>query len=159
MNKKNFFSKARSPYNTNNPRVRNSYYTFSREYPAGNIPLKRRINLRFKSENTKKSVYILATLMIVFCSFFSVRLLLDISYKTPAANDGASAVIPVQKETESILESDGFRALYMPYDRLGDTAYIRSFIRKAEKKDCNGVVIDFKTESGKLCYKIGRAHV
>ncbi len=158
MNKKKFFAKARSPYKTSNPRVRNSYYTFSKEYPAGNIPLKRRIHLRFKSEHTKKSVYVLASLMLVLFSFFSVRLLLDISYKTPAENDGSQSVGQLQQEAESILKSEGFRALYMPYDRLGDTAYIRSFIRKAEKKDCNGVVIDFKTESGKLCYSSLNTH-
>lgn len=156
MNIKNLLHKSRPPYKSNNPRVRNSYYTFSREYPAGNIPLKRRIHLRFKSENAKKSVYVLFALMIIALSFFSVRLLLDISHKAPSQAD--SSVTDNGEELQSVLETDGFRALYMPYDRLGDTTYIRSFIKKIERKDCNSVIIDFKTESGKLCYSSLNSH-
>lgn len=143
--------KNKSPYRNNATRVRNSYYTFSREYPAGNIPLKRRLHLRFKSENTKKGIYVIACVLLLGLSFFSVRLLLDISYKVPEKNDNTSSVTQEIAE-QSALETDGFRALYMPYEHLGDTGYIRSFIKKIGRKDCNGVVIDFKTESGKLCY-------
>ncbi len=150
MKIKNPFSVNKTPYKDNSPRVRNSYYTFSREYPAGNIPLKRRIHLRFKSEHTKKSLYALLAIVVVCFSFFSVRLLLDISYKAPET-DNSSAVIYEEAE-QSVLAGDGFRALYMPYEKLGDTFYIRSFIKKIERKDCNGVVIDFKAENGKLCY-------
>ena len=155
MNIKKYLPKEKSPYRNNRPRVRNSYYTFSREYPAGNIPLKRRIHLRFKSEYTKKSVYALMAIALVCFSFFSVRLLLDISYKAPEKED--SAVTYVGDEL-SVLEDGGFRALYMPYEKLGDTFYIRSFIKKIERKDCNGVVIDFKTENGKLCYSSLNLH-
>ncbi|MBQ6601340.1 MAG: hypothetical protein IIX36_06820, partial [Clostridia bacterium] len=52
MNIKKFLQKRKSPYRDDAPRVRNSYYTFSREYPAGNIPLQRRMHLRFKSKHT-----------------------------------------------------------------------------------------------------------
>ena len=143
----------KSPYKDNSPRVRNSYYTFSREYPAGNIPLQRRIHLRLRSENVKKGLYVLLAVIITAVSFFTVRLMLDISHKEPKQEDSQ-----VQVQTESILDTEGFRALYMPYDRLGDTLYIRSFIRKIEKKNCNAVVIDFKTESGKLCYSSLNPH-
>lgn len=156
MKKINPFSKNKTPYKDNNPRVRNSYYTFSREYPAGNIPLKRRMYLRFKSERTKRLLYGLLATVIVCFSFFSVRLLLDISYKEPS-DDGSSAVI-YENEGQSVLEAEGFRALYMPYEKLGDSFYIRSFIKKIERKDCNGVVIDFKTESGRLCYSSLNLH-
>lgn len=155
MNIKKFIPESKTPYKDNRPRVRNSYYTFSREYPAGNIPLKRRIHLRFKSEYTKKSAYALMAIALICFSFFSVRLLLDISYKTPAEED--SSVTYVEDEL-SVLEDGGFRALYMPYEKLGDTFYIRSFIKKIERKDCNGVVIDFKTENGKLCYSSLNLH-
>ncbi len=155
MNIKKFLPKAKTPYKDNRPRVRNSYYTFSREYPAGNIPLKRRIHLRFKSEHTKKILYALMATGIVCLSFFCVRLLLDISYKVPQGED--SSVTYVENEL-SALEDGGFRALYMPYEKLGDTFYIRSFIKKIERKDCNGVVIDFKTENGKLCYSSLNPH-
>jgi len=155
MNIKKFLPKPKSPYKDNSPRVRNSYYTFSKEYPAGNIPLQRRMHLRFKSKHTKKWLYALLALTVICFSFFGVRLMLDISHKAPAADGSAS----IQTEPElSVLEDGGFRALYMPYERLGDTFYIRSFINKIEKKDCNAVVIDFKTESGKLCYSSLNLH-
>ena len=150
MNIKKFF-KNKSPYRNNATRVRNSYYTFSREYPAGNIPIKRRIHLRFKSENTKKSIYVIVCILLLGLSFFNVRLLLDISYKAPKSDEEISFVTQEIPE-QTVLEAEGLRALYMPYERLGDTGYIRSFIKKIDRKDCNGVVIDFKTESGKLCY-------
>lgn len=155
MNIKKLFKKAGSPYRDNRPRVRNSYYTFSREYPAGNIPLKRRIHLRFKSEHTKKGLYALTAIFLVCLSFFTVRLMLDISYKAPGQEDSSVTYVD---EGQSVLEAEGFRALYMPYEKLGDSFYIRSFIKKIERKDCNGVVIDFKTESGKLCYSSLNPH-
>lgn len=156
MNIKKILPKEKSPYKDNNPRVRNSYYTFSREYPAGNIPLQRRIHLRLKSEHLKRGLYALAAVCLVIVSFFCVRLLLDISYKAPSEAD--SSFVSDAGDEQSVLETEGFRALYMPYERLGDTFYIRSFIKKLEKKDCNGVVIDFKTESGKLCYSSLNLH-
>lgn len=155
MNIKKFLQKRKSPYRNDAPRVRNSYYTFSREYPAGNIPLQRRMHLRFKSKHTKNSLLALLAAIAVCVSFFGVRLLLDISYKAPDKSDSSSAVV---ESEQSVLEAEGFRAMYMPYERLGDTFYIRSFINKLEKKDCNGVVIDFKTESGKLCYSSLNLH-
>lgn len=155
MKIKKLLPKPKSPYKDNAPRVRNSYYTFSKEYPAGNIPLQRRMHLRFKSKYTKEWLYALLALAVICVSFFGMRLMLDISYKVPVADDSSQ----VQTEPElSILEDGGFRALYMPYERLGDTFYIRSFIKKIEKKNCNAVVIDFKTESGKLCYSSLNLH-
>lgn len=151
MNIKNPFTKNKNPYGNHNPRVRKSYYTFSKEYPAGNIPLERRSYQRLQSQSRKKKLFIFACIILLGLSFFSVRLLLDISHKTPAEPD-ASQSQTSQQESEPVLVSEGFRALYMPYEHLGDTAYIRRFIGELEKKDCNGVVIDFKTESGKLCY-------
>lgn len=150
MNIKNPF-KNKSPYGNHNPRVRKSYYTFSKEYPAGNIPLERRSYQRLQSQSRKKRFFIFLCVVLLGLSFFSVRLLLDISHKTPPEPD-ASQSETVAGESEPLLVSKGFRALYMPYEHLGDTAYIRSFIGELEKKDCNGVVIDFKTENGKLCY-------
>lgn len=150
MNIKNPF-KNKSPYGNHNPRVRKSYYTFSKEYPAGNIPLERRSYQRLQSQSRKKRFFIFLCVVLLGLSFFSVRLLLDISHKTPPEPE-ASQSETVAGESEPLLMSKGFRALYMPYEHLGDTAYIRSFIGELEKKDCNGVVIDFKTENGKLCY-------
>lgn len=150
MNIKNPF-KNKSPYGNHNPRVRKSYYTFSKEYPAGNIPLERRSYKRLQSQARKKNLFICLCIVLLGFSFFSVRLLLDISHKAPPEPD-ASQSETAAAESEPLLVSKGFRALYMPYEHLGDTAYIRSFLKELEKKDCNGVVIDFKAENGKLCY-------
>lgn len=154
MKIKKILKQRKSPYGNHNPRVRNSYYTFSKEYPAGNIPLERRIHHKFKSEKAKRNVTVLALVLIVCFSFFFVRLLLDISHKAPSEENSTTVSQSVEnEEVQSILLSDqGFRALYMPYEHLGDTSYIRSFIKKIERKDCNAVIIDFKTENGKLCY-------
>ena len=150
--KKLFNKKSKSPYKNINPRVRKSYYTFSREYPAGNIPLERRIHLKFKSNHSKRAVSALLVILLLCLSFFSVRLPLDISHKQPelvtSGNVGAEETV----NEESVLVTNGFRALYMPYEKLGDTSFIRSFIKKVRRYDCNSVIIDFKTENGKLCY-------
>lgn len=147
-----FNKKSKSPYKNINPRVRKSYYTFSREYPAGNIPLERRIHLKFKSNSSKKAVSSLLVILLLGLSFFSVRLPLDISHKKPGLVTSGNISTEETVNEESILVSDGFRALYMPYEKLGDTSFIKSFIKKVRRYDCNSVIIDFKTENGKLCY-------
>ncbi len=153
MNFKKFTEKAKSPYSSNKTRVRKSYYTFSREYPAGNIPLERMSDHTFRSKHTKKYVLALLVILLSSLSFFFVRLSLDISYKdAPQITPGNISDIAGTVADISVLEEHGFRALYMPYEKLSDTSYIRSFIKKIRRYDCNGVIIDFKTENGKLCY-------
>ncbi len=152
MKLNSFFKKSKSPYNANKTRVRKSYYTFSREYPAGNIPFRRRINLKFQSDFSKRSVTALLIIVLLCTSFFLVRLSLDISHKAPDTDASENITISPEEDTESLLASEGFRALYMPYEKLGDTSYIRSLIKKVRRYDCNSVIIDFKTEAGKLCY-------
>lgn len=153
MKFKNKLKFTKSPYKNINPRVRKSYYTFSREYPAGNIPLERRIHLKFKSDFTKRTVSVLLVILLLGLSFFLVRLPLDISHKTPPVITPGSITASSQEVSgESLLVTEGFRALYMPYEKLGDTAYIRSLIKKVKRYNCNSVIIDFKTEAGKLCY-------
>lgn len=144
---------TKSPYKNINPRVRKSYYTFSKEYPAGNIPLERRIHLKLKSDFSKRTVSLLLVILLLGLSFFLVRLPLDISHKAPPViTPGSITETEAEAPSESILATEGFRALYMPYEKLGDTSYIRSFIKKVKRYNCNSVIIDFKTESGKLCY-------
>ena len=63
MNFKKFSTKGRSPYSSNKTRVRKSYYTFSREYPAGNIPLERMNHYTIRSKKTKKSLSVLLVLL------------------------------------------------------------------------------------------------
>lgn len=152
MNIKKLIEKNRSPYGNHNPRVRRSYYTFSKEYPAGNIPLERRSYQRLQTQSRNKKLFIFTCFILLGLSFFSVRLLLDISHREIPEPDVSQNQTVGQDTADHLLVSKGFRALYMPYEHLGDKAYIRNFIKKLEKNDCNGVVIDFKTENGKLCY-------
>lgn len=128
-------------------RVKKSYYTFSQEYPAGNIPIKRRKNRRFRHGPAKAALTSLLAVSLVCVSFFLVSVALEISEKTPSEVNA-----PVTETGESLLVTEGVRALYMPSEKIGDTSYIASFIKEVRRKNCNSVVIDFKTADGKLSY-------
>lgn len=128
-------------------RVKKSYYTFTQEYPKYIEVEKtgRRISL---ATLRKAAVYVLVFFMIASVSFFGVKLGLNISYS------------PIVEETEQVKDTyfsekislEGVRALYMPQEKISDEKYIKDFIKTVNKKNCNSVVIDFKTKSGKLCY-------
>ncbi len=131
------------------PKVRKSYYTFSKEYPAGNIPIKRRKNIRVKSGFLKYTLYACLFLFICGVSFFVFNLGLDISYKEPETTDVGE--LP-EAETESLLVSSSVKGLYMPSEFLGNTEKIEGIIKEIRKKNCNSVLIQFKTPEGKLNY-------
>ena len=128
-------------------RVKNSYYTFSKEYPAGNIPIKRKMNKRLHSRFLKVLLSCLMFAVLCCAGFFVVSVFLEISDKAPLPVTDSAVT-----QSESLLKSDGVRALYMPYEHLGDSGYIRSFIKELRRKNCNSVVIQFKTPEGKLNY-------
>lgn len=131
----------------NRLRVKKSYYTFSREYPAGNIPIKRRKNKKLSSGVLKAALTCILCAVLICISFFAVTLGLEISASKP---DTAETV--PEEIGESLLNTDGVRAIYMPYEYLGNEKQIKRIIREAEKKDCNSVVVTFKTPDGKLNY-------
>ena len=131
----------------NRLRVKKSYYTFSREYPAGNIPIKRRKNKKLSSGALKAVLTCLLCAILVCLSFFAVTVGIEISASKP---DEAEST--VEQAGESLLASDGVRAIYMPYEYLGNERQISKLIREAERKNCNSVVITFKTPDGKLNY-------
>ena len=128
-------------------RVRKSYYTFTQEYPKY-IEVEK-TGRKITPKTLKKAAgYCAVFFVVAFVSFFAVKLAINISY----------APIDTQQETqqksdlnENIL-SQGVKALYMPYEKLGDEEYIKDFIREIKKKNGNSVVIDFKTADGRLCY-------
>ncbi|MGN0448428.1 MAG: putative glycoside hydrolase [Acutalibacteraceae bacterium] len=158
MNIKKLFEKQKNVYRTDKPRVRKSYYTFSHQYPAGNIPIERKTHLKLKSKAAKVNLFLLILLGVFLSSFFLVRLGLDISYKAPTVSGNSLNTSPTAvssgdvSEAESVFSAGNFKALYMPGEHLGDKSYIKSFIKKIVRKDCNSVVIDFKTADGKLNY-------
>lgn len=128
-------------------RVKKSYYTFTREYPKY-IEVERTGRRITAATLRKAAVYLAAFFIIASVSFFGVKLAINISY----------APIPeeqVQINENSFSEKimlEGVKALYMPQEKISDESYIKDFIKEIKKKNCNSVVIDFKTSEGRLCY-------
>ena len=128
-------------------RVRKSYYTFTQEYPKY-IEVEK-TGRKITPKALKKAAVYCAVFFAVACvSFFAVKLVINISY---APIDTQQEIQQETNLNENIL-SQGVKALYMPYDKIGDEEYIKDFIRAIKKKNGNSVVIDFKTAEGRLCY-------
>ncbi len=129
-------------------RVRKSYYTFTEEYPQGFVRIersKKRIN---KRQMRKALLYFLCFLLISGLSYFALSVGLNISYSPIENTDTGSQI----GEVPSVINEQGVKALYVPSDRLGDETYLKNMTKQVKKKNCNSVVIDFKTKEGKLCY-------
>ena len=128
-------------------RVRKSYYTFTREYPKY-IEVEKTGRRITAAGLRKAAVYIVAFFVIASVSFFGVKLAINISY----------APIPQEEvqTNENIFSEkillEGVKALYMPQEKLSDENYLEDFIKQVKKKNCNSVVIDFKTREGRLSY-------
>lgn len=128
-------------------RVKKSYYTFTREYPKY-IEVEKTGRRITPAALRKAAVYLIGFFIIASVSFFGVKLAINISYA------------PIPEEQVQINENgfsekimlEGVRALYMPQEKIGDESYIKDFIKEIKKKNCNSVVIDFKTNEGRLCY-------
>lgn len=128
-------------------RVKKSYYTFTREYPKY-IEVEKTGRRITPVLLRKAAVYLAAFLLIASASFFAVKTAINISYA------------PIPQQQEQINENsfgekialEGIKALYMPQERISDEGYIKDFIKQIKKKNCNSVVIDFKTREGRLCY-------
>lgn len=128
-------------------RVRKSYYTFTREYPKY-IEVET-TGRRITPKAVRKAlIYCVAFFLIASVSFFAVKLAINISY---APIDETQQTVEKTELNDKILQQ-GFRALYMPYEKMGDKEYIKELIKEIKKKNANSVVIDFKTAEGRLCY-------
>ncbi len=149
MKKFNPFKRKTSPYKiTDKVRVKKSYYTFSEEYPADRFQISRRKKLLGKRKKLRITLGIISFVLIFLLSYFAVSVSLSVSN---APIDTSSETVLDTTRTDKLKE-DGIKALYMPYSKLSDTDYIRSFLREIYRKNCNSVVIDFKTAEGKLSY-------
>lgn len=104
-----------------------------------------------RSRRIKNALLCLVFALLVTLSFFVSDLALKISYSPIDKENYQQTQQNVVFDKKEFL-SNGFRALYMPYSKLGDEEYIKDIIKQIVKKDGNSVVIDFKTENGKLCY-------
>ncbi|MCM1544127.1 MAG: putative glycoside hydrolase [Ruminococcus sp.] len=142
---------GRSDQKNHDVRVKNSYYTFSKEYPVGNIGKQRKAD-RHKRKKTAwlhAIIFALYFAVIVSASYFAVDLGLKFSYKsenTPIS-DGQNT-----ETATSTFSEKGIKALYMPTEKLGDDNYIKKLIGKIRVKDADSVVIDFKLQDGHLAY-------
>lgn len=129
-------------------RVRKSYYTFTKEYPQGFVRIERSRRKPDKRQIRKFAVYCLCFVLISGISFFALSLGLNIAY-SPIDE---SQQKPDEQGSETILTEQGIKSLYIPCERLGDETYLKESIKQVRKKNCNSVVIDFKTKDGRLCY-------
>ncbi|MDD6012715.1 MAG: putative glycoside hydrolase [Oscillospiraceae bacterium] len=133
------------------PRVRKSYYTFTREYPRSFVPVEKSKPRAGKKQIKRAVLFCCLFALICAVSFFFVRLGLDISY-SPIPQTEEPTVQAGESGGASALAEEGLRGLYMPVSRMNDERYIRSLIKQIKRKDANSVVIDFKTVQGRLAY-------
>lgn len=149
MKKKNrLLQKLEMLKSTPPAKVRKSYYTFSKDYPAGNIPIKRRKKNGLKSRPLKVILYVCVFALLVSLSFLTIKTGLNISYKTPDTTETDSS----SADEQSLLDKSSIKALYMPSDKLGDTDFIKQLIKEIKKKNANSVLIEFKSSDGSLSY-------
>lgn len=133
--------------------VKNSYYTFAKDYPVSSVGKHHRSN---RKRNGKKNFLRAVVLCVCFAliaavAYFVSDLCIKISYK-PTTEQATVEPSESENESQTLLQSDGVRAFYMPAQKLGDTEYIKSLIKLIRRRDCNSVVIDFKTNDGHLAY-------
>ncbi len=143
--------KSSSPFKvTDKVRVRKSYYTFSKDYPVDRFHTVRRKSQKSHIRRIKTAGICFLLILVFSLSYFAMSLLLNISGK-PIENGTIQNEEIKVSAAESFKES-GLRALYMPYHKLSDIKYIEDFIYEIERKNGNAVLIDFKTEGGKLAF-------
>ena len=148
------FKRPNKKSNDNNVKVKNSYYSFSKEYPGGVVgnPGKKARSKAKKRCAVTAAAAIICFILISALSFFFAETGLRFSYKEPtetgpSASDTSAVSVQTGENPEKAV-----RALYMPSEKLSDTGYIKGIIRNIKRKDFNSVVIDFKTENGNLSF-------
>ena len=145
------FKKPNKKKSRKSVRVKNSYYSFSKEYPGGVIGTPGK---RAKKKAGKQRIFLAVASVVGFILIFCVSYLiaetgLRFSYKQPD-EIGLSDTVTAGSEQNVAFET--VKALYMPSEKLSDTGYIKRLIRNIRRKDYNSVVIDFKTENGNLSF-------
>ena len=141
----------KSPYKeTDKVRVRKSYYTFSEEYPADRFHITRRKKRRSKRLRIQLVSAVIGFVALLCLSYFVVSTAMEIS-KAPIDSSNNSS-FSEEINVAAKLKENGVRALYMPYTKLSDKNFVNDFVYEIQRKNCNCVVIDFKTQSGKLAY-------
>ena len=134
--------------------VRKSYYTFSREYPAGKIDTGRNYK-RYRSR--KKTVAGGVLLAVLFCvvlalTFFWTDLSLKISNRPIETATQAAAVTNEDGVIRTALNAGSLRAFSVPVQTIADRTSVRKSIKQLRRLDCDSVILDFKTQDGHLLY-------
>lgn len=142
--------KNKNEYDVSKVRVRNSYYTFSKEYPGKNVLHTKRTvrKRRARIFALKACCAFLCFLAISLGAFFVTDLGLKFSYKSD------SSVSDTEKadETSNVLFDEGIRGMCFPVSHLGDEDYMKAFVSNLKMKGLNSVVIDFKDKNGNICF-------
>ncbi len=148
--------KKKSPYPENGKvKIRHSYYTFAREFPSKIMPIEGRRKKGKKKRLLKNTLLCFLFALLTAVSFFTVNLLLDISYTDKDKLDSFNhSSVKNEEGSEKTLPFSGenIRALYMPAEKLSDREYIKIFIKQVRRKNCNSIIVDFKNSDGKLSY-------
>ena len=134
--------------------VRKSYYTFSREYPAGQIDTGRQ-HKRHRSKG--RTALQILLFVVLFCavaglSFFWTDLSLKISNRAPAQEETATAVTDENGVVQTLLTSGSIRALSAPAESIRDRASVKAVVKQLRRRDCNSVILDFKAKDGRLLF-------
>ncbi len=134
--------------------VRKSYYTFSKEYPAGKIDTGKTYK-RYRSR--KKTVIGVLLLAVLFCAvlaatFFWTDLSLKISNRPIESETQAAAVTNADGVVQTFLNTGDVRAFWVPVQTIADRTSVRKSIKQLRRLDCNSVILDFKTQDGHLLY-------
>lgn len=147
----------KKPYNEenlkkNNVKVKNSYYTFSKDYPIGNLTKRKTTR---KKENKllfrKAAVSALCFVLLALLSFFVTETGLKFSFKDPSDFETQQTTGDAQP-TEAEASTLSVKAFFLPEEKISDTKYVKNLISKIKRYDAKSVVINFKTKDGHLAF-------
>ena len=141
----------------NNPKkvvVRKSYYTFSKEYPAGKIDTGKNYKRYRSRKKTVLQAFLLAALFcaVVALAFFWTDLSLKISNRPIEEETQLTAVTDENGVVQTFLTENELRALTAPTQTIRDRSAVRKYIKQLRRNDCNSVILDFKLQDGHLLY-------
>ena len=137
-----FLPRADSP----EARIRKSYYSFSKDYPKQEIELAQKKKPKGKAKRFFRVIVFTVVFLFLTClSFFAADLMLRIAEK-PVSEEQNVLIPTVETELTNA------KALCFSPETLSDKQKVRSCIRQLKRKDCNSVVIDFKTVDGCLVF-------
>lgn len=143
-----FKPQKKSYKNEEDVHVKNAYYTFSKYYPGGTLERKQSPEKKSGAGKIFKRLFVVFLIVVfAFVGYFSASLVINIS------NRKVSDDITITDKNEQNVLTDGeLKSFYYPSDKLNDSSYMKSFVRRIRWKDADSVVLEFKNSEGKLLY-------